>query len=166
MTITYSKMINNADEINIEDMQDPFKTAGLAVHAICAYDPNNKEIFFDMLSKLMGEAQEISNLMKSNINERMSQNDKWPYIGKSYFVGATPDNDYTPIEPLSIDVFDNPYSYQNEGYIRLLLRSGGADSERFITLRKMKDGRWVVWSDSILGLLVDIRKPESQNPWA
>ena len=104
--------------------------------------------------------------MKSNINERMSQNDKWSYIGKSYFVGATPDNDYTPIEPLSIDVFDNPYSYQNEGYIRLLLRSGGADSERFITLRKMKDGRWVVWSDSILGLLVDIRKPESQNLWA
>ena len=166
MTINYEKMINNADEINAEDMQNPFNTASLAVHAICAYDPNNTEVFFNMLSKLMGEAQEISNLMKSNINDRMKQNEKWPYIGKSYFVGATPDNDYTPMEPLTIEVFDNPYSYENEGYARLLLRSGGADAERPLTLRKMKDGRWVIWSDSIIGLLADIRKPESQNPWA
>ena len=166
MILEYSKILENADEINVEDMQDAFKTAGLAVHAISNYDPNNTEVFYNMLSKLMGEAQEISNLMKSSIDDRMKQNEKWPYIGKSYFTGATPENEYTPSEPLSIEVKDNPYSYENDGYARLLLHSGGADSDRFITLRKMKDGRWVIWSDSIIGLLTDIRKPESQNPWA
>ncbi len=166
MLLTYEKLIENVDEINQEDMQDAFKTAGMAVHAICNYNPENPEKFFNLLSKLMGEAQEISNLMKQSISDRMKQNEKWPYIGKSYFNGATPDNDYTPSMPLSIEVKDNPYSYTEEGYARLLLKSGGADTDRFITLRKMKDGRWVVWSDSIIGLLADIRKPESTNPWA
>ena len=166
MIISYEKIIETEDEISIEDMQDAFKTAGLAVHAICNYTPDDPEKFFNMLSKLMGEAQEVNNLMKSSINDRFKQNDKWPYIGKSYFVGATPENEYTPSTPLSIEVKDNPYSYKNEGYARLLLHSGGADSDRFITLRKMKDGRWVIWSDSIIALLADIRKPESQNPWA
>ena len=166
MVITYEKMIENEDEIKVEDMQDPFKTAGYAVHAICAYSPDNPERFYSMLTKLMGEAQEISNMMKSSINDRMKQNEKWPYIGKSYFVGATPENDYTPTMPISIEIKNNPYSYENEGYARLLLHSGGADSDRFITLRKMKDGRWVVWSDTIIGLLTDIKKPESSNPWA
>ena len=165
MLISYEKIIEK-DEIKVEDMQDPFKTAGLAVHTICNYTPENPDKFFDMLAVLMGEAQEVSNLMKASINDRMKQNDKWPYIGKSYFGGATPDNDYTPTTPLSIEVKDNPYSYENEGYARLLLHSGGADSDRILTLRKMKDGRWVIWSDSIIGLLADIRKPESQNPWA
>ena len=166
MIINYEKIIENEDEILTEDMMDAFKTAGLAVHAICNYTPENPEKFFNMLSKLMGEAQEVSNLMKSSINDRMKQNDKWKFIGKSYFMGASPDNDYTPSEPLSIEVKENPYSYENEGYARLLLHSGGADSDRIITIRKMKDGKWVIWSDSIIGLLTDIRKPESQNPWA
>ena len=166
MVITYEKLIEKEEDILTDDMMDAFKTAGLAVHAICNYTPDNPEKFFSMLKKLMGEAQELSNLMKQSINDRMKQNDKWNYIGKSYFAGATPDNEYTPALPLSIEIKENPYSYENEGYARLLLHSGGADSDRFITLRKMKDGRWVVWSDSIMGLLTDIRKPESQNPWA
>jgi hypothetical protein len=166
MFISYEKIINNENDFNLEDLQDAFKVAGYVVHAICNYTPENEEIFFNMLQFLMGPAQELSNLMKSSIKDRMNQNEKWPYIGKSYFKGATLDNDYTPSEPLTIEVNDNPYSYTNEGYARLLLKSGGADSERILTLRKMKDGRWVVWSDSIVGLLTDIRKPESTNPWA
>ena len=166
MVISYEKLIENENEISEEEMQDAFKTAGYVIHAICNYNPDNTDTFYSMLSKLMGEAQEISNLMKQSISDRMRQNEKWSFIGKSYFVGAVPDNDYTPSIPLSIEVKDNPYSYQEEGYARLLVHSGGADSDRFITLRKMKTGKWVLWSDTIIGLLSDIRKPESQNPWA
>jgi hypothetical protein len=96
----------------------------------------------------------------------MNEGDRLKYIGKSYFKGATPENDYTPSEPLEIEVNENPYSYQEEGYARLLLKSGGTDNERFVTLRKMKDGRYVLWSDSYKGLLAGIREPESSDPWA
>ena len=71
-----------------------------------------------------------------------------------------------PDKSYSVEVTEGPSSYVNEGYATLYLKSGGADSKRPITLRKKKDGNWVLWSDSILGLLSDIRKPENQNPWA
>ena len=117
-----------------------------------------------MLSYLMGDYQEFSNMLRSNIKDRMNQNDKSSYIGKSYFNGSTPENDYTPTS-FGIIVKENEYSNTDEGYLRLLLKSSGADSERFVTLRKAKDNNYYLWSDSIVGLLSDIRKPESQNPW-
>jgi len=104
-------------------------------------------------------------LLKQQISDRMNQNEKWKYIGKSYFVGSKPENNYEPTLPYEIEVSENPYSYSEAGYARLLLKSSGADNARPITLRKLKNGRWLLWSDSILGLLSDIRKPESENPW-
>lgn len=164
MEINFNNIINSLDEMKSIDRTNPYNVAALAIHAICNYC-EDKERFYDMLSYLMGEYQEVSNMMKSNINDRMSQNDKAPFIGKSYFVGSTPENDYTPTS-YSIIVKENDYSKPEEGYLRLLLKSGGADSERFITLRLAKDGNYYLWSDSIIGLLADIRKPESTNPWA
>ena len=61
---------------------------------------------------------------------------------------------------------ENPYSYENEGYVRLFVKSGGADSDRPVTVRKTKDGNYMLWSDTVMGLLSDIKKPESSNPWA
>ena len=61
--------------------------------------------------------------------------------------------------------FNAPSSYINDGYAVLYLKSGGADAKRPITLRIKKDGNWVLWSDSILGILSDIRPPEKDNPW-
>ena len=39
----------------------------------------------------------------------------------------------------------------------------GADSAREIVLREAKDGKWYLWDQFILS---DVRKPESENPWA
>ena len=119
-----------------------------------------------MIQELMGEHRPMSILFKQQIRDRMYQNDKYNFIGKSYFMGANPNNNYTPSTPLSIEVNENPYSYNNEGYVRLFVKSGGADHERPITLRKAKDGNYFLWSDSILGILADIRQPEKDNPWA
>lgn len=166
MIKNFNTIFKTAAELKTQDLTDPFNTAALAVHAICNYNPDAPQECIDMLQVLFGEAQPLSNLMISQIRDRMMQNEKWKFIGKSYFVGATNTNDYTPNMPLQIEVVDNPYSYQNEGFAVLYLHSGGADSLRPITLRKMKDGRWVIWSDTIMGILTDIRTPESQNPWA
>ena len=85
------------------------------------------------------------------------------YVPRSYFEGATPENDYTPSLPLKITVSENPYSYENQGYAKLFVRSGGADGLREIVLREAKDGKWYLWEQFILS---DIRQPESANPWA
>ena len=164
MRLNYEKMYNNVDEIKQIERNDPFVVAGLVVHAITAYS-KDKEKSIEMIQYLMDkDIQPISNLLIQEINDSMM--DKKDYIGKSYFVGATPDNNYEPSIPLSIDVEENPHSYETEGYVRLFLKSGGADNLRPITLRKTKDGRYLLFSDTVRGLLAGIRIPESENPWA
>ena len=166
MNIEFNRILTSVEELKEYDRTNQFNVAALFIHAICNYNPSDDTIFYDMLSYLMGPNQDISNMMKQNIKDRMMQNDKYPFIGKSYFIGSTPENDYTPDDTYTIVVKENPYSYENEGYARLFLKSGGADSERPITLRKAKDGNYYLWSDSIIGLLADIRQKESDNPWA
>ncbi|MBP0990232.1 MAG: hypothetical protein J5874_03530 [Oscillospiraceae bacterium] len=140
------------------ELSDPFETAALTVVALCLY-PADKELCFKMLEYLKGPAG-LSNMEKQFINDRFMDKD---YVPRSYFDGATPKNDYTPASPYTISVSSNPYSYDQEGMAKLFLTSGGADSPRPVSLRKAKDGKWYLW-DQIL--LSDIRKPESENPWA
>ena len=139
-------------------MATPFDTAAMTVLAFCFY-PENKELSLRMLDFLKGP-QPLSPMDKQFIRDRFMDKD---YVPRSYFDGATPDNNYLPAEPYTITVSSNPYSYQNEGYATLYIKSGGADSPRSVQLRKAKDGKWYMWEQFILA---DIRKPESINPWA
>ena len=68
--------------------------------------------------------------------------------------------------PENIEIKENPYTDVEDGYKRLFITSGGADSDRPITVRLAKDGNYYLWSDSFISALTDIRKPESSNPWA
>ena len=165
MIVNFEKILTTKNDLEKYDRTKPENVAALLVHVICNYEPNNTDNFYDMLQYLMGEFQEISPMMKQNIKDRMMQNEKYKFIGKSYFEGSTPENEYTPVS-YNVSVSENEYSRAENGYVRLLLKSGGADSLRFITVRLSKDGNYYVWSDSLIGLLTDIRKPESQNPWA
>lgn len=166
MKIEFSKIMSSKSELEKLDRTNPYNVVAMFANTICNYDVKDDSNFIEMLQYLMGDNQPISNLMKQQIKDRMTQNDKYGYIGKSYFEGATPDNDYTPSTPYVVNVTDNPYTDENEGYKRLFLKSGGADSERPVTVRLAKDGNYYIWSDSFMGLLSDIRKPESSNPWA
>ena len=85
------------------------------------------------------------------------------YVPFSYFNGATPDNNYTPDEPFTVTVESNPYSDDNEGYMKLFIKSGGADSAREVILRLKGDGQWLLWDQM---LLPDIRVPKNADPWA
>lgn len=163
MEIVFKKLYQSVDDMNDYEGTSPFEVAAQTVNVICSYDPSNTEPFYEMLKKLMGENQEISNHLKSNIKDRMV--DKYNYIGESYFKGATPENDYVASEPYTVVVEENPYSYDNEGYAKLYVKCNGADSPRPVTLRKQKDGKWVLWSDAIIPLLTGIRKPAKNDPW-
>lgn len=166
MFVKFDKIMDCKEDLELLDRANAFNVAAAAVHVFSNYDVNNSEKFYSMLQFLMGEFQPISVMMKQNIKDRMMQNNKYPFIGKSYFRGATPQNDYAPQIPYEVEVIENAYSDENEGYKRLLLKSGGADSPRPITLRLAKDGNYYIWSDSFMGLLADIRAIESNNPWA
>lgn len=76
-------------------LDTPFKTAALTVCALCAYGAD-KNIGLEMLNWLRGprplNGQEISFL-----NDRFR--DGKSYIPFSYFVGASPENGYTPASP-------------------------------------------------------------------
>ena len=159
--ITFSTLPDTLDGFKAlpeAKMDNPFGTAALTVLAFCFY-PENKDLSLQMLDFLRGP-RTLSVMDKQFIADRFRDKD---YVPRSYFEGATPNNNYLPSEPYSITVSENPYSYQNEGYATLYITSGGADSPRSVQLRLAKDGKWYLWEQY---LLADIRKPESENPWA
>ncbi len=159
--IVFSKLPDSLEEfmsLPQAAMATPFDTAALTVLALCFY-PKDRELSLSMLDSLRGP-RPMSEMDKQFIRDRFMDKD---YVPKSYFCGATPDNDYTPNEPYTIIVSENPYSYSQEGYAKLFLKSSGADSPREVTLRLAKDGKWYLWDQF---LLAGIREPESSNPWA
>ena len=96
---------------------------------------------------------------------------QWSYLvmawllcnGVCFFAGATPENNYTPTTPWTVRVHANPYSFQNEGWAILYLKSGGGDNERGIKLRqKPSTGQWFL---NDIQCLSDIRLPASENKW-
>ena len=63
-----------------------------------------------------------------------------------------------------INLLETETNLRREEETKLMdLRSGSADSPRQVPLRLAKDGKWYLWEQY---LLPDIRKPESENPWA
>ena len=141
------------------DLSTPFKAAALTVCALCAAAAD-EAVGVEMLNALRGP-RPLSVMEAQFLRDRLRGKH---YVPFSYFKGAVPGNDYTPDQPFTVTVEENPYSYQNEGYATLYLHSGGADSPRPVTLRQKGDGQWCLWEHS--GLLPDIRKPKSENPWA
>ena len=139
-------------------LSTPFDTAAMTVLALCFY-PEDRELSLSMLEYLRGP-RPMNQMEKQFIADRFRSKD---YVPRSYFAGAVPDNDYLPSEPYTITVQENQYSYEEDGFAKLFIPSGGADSPRPIKLRKAKDGKWYLWEQY---LLTDIRQPESSNPWA
>ena len=71
------------------------------------------------------------------------------YLPLAYFEGATPENGQD-LEP---------------GYLRVFLKTAGADSPRPMKLRqKASTGEWFLWEYS--SILSGIRIPAAEDPWA
>ena len=161
-TFTFAALPQNAAELAAlpeASMDNPFKTAALTVLAFCRFE-GSVEDCHEMLDFIRGPRGPLSPYDKQFIRDRLRGKE---YVARSYLGGTSPANDYQPSQPYTVTVFDDPYSYSNEGYAKLDIRSSGADTPRQVTLRKTKEGKWVLWDQF---LLPDIRQPESSNPWA
>ena len=88
------------------------------------------------------------------------------YLPLAYFEGATPENGYVPRQPYTLNVQSDPRPQDvEEGYIRVFLKTAGADSPRPMKLRcKPSTGEWFLWEYS--SILSGIRIPAAQDPWA
>ena len=142
-------------------LRQPEHTAALVVAALCRY-ATHREAGLQMLEYLQGP-KGLSVYDRQFLVDRFRDKD---YVPRSYFVGATPDNDYTPEKPYRLQFFENPYSRDQlgDGYLTLHIRSGGADSARQIKLRrKPSTGQWFLWEQFLLS---DIRRPAAADPWA
>ena len=156
-TFTFGSVPSSASEIRVPS--DPFETAALTVLVLCNYK-NNVAATIDMLNVLKGP-QPMSQYEIQFLKERLAGKEYKPY---SFFAGSSPENGYTPASPLRITVEDNPYSYQDQNYATLHIKSSGADSLRQVKLRcKPSTGEWFLWENMLLS---DIRIPVADDPWA
>ena len=161
-TFTFNSFPENLAQLQAlpeAELNTPFQAAALTVLALCAYGAD-KSIGIEMLNFLRGP-RPLSPHEISFLDDRF-RDGQW-YVPFSYFKGATPENDYTPKQPFTLEIESNSTSAVNEGYMKLILHSGGADNPRNLTLRMKGDGRWFLWEQF---LMVGIKTPKSQDPWA
>ena len=159
---TFQAIAQNVDQLKLlpeAKLDTPFKTAALTIVALCRYKDNVDDALA-MLDFLKGPEQ-VSPYEKQFYKERLTEKE---YIPFSYFDGATPQNGYTPSTPLTIEVYENPYSFDNEHWATLWVKSGGADNMRSIKFRqKPSTGEWFL---NDVQCLSEIRLPADKDPWA
>jgi len=139
-------------------LTSPFQAAALTVLALCRYCEDAK-IGIDMLNFLKGP-QPLSPYEQQFLRDRLTGKTYLPY---SFFAGSSPQNNYTPTKPLTIVVSEDPYSYAEDGYAKLLIQSSGADQARPVKLRRKGQTQWLLWEQFLLS---GIREPIENDPWA
>lgn len=161
-TITFNSLPTNIAELQAlpeASLDTPFKTAALALAVLCNYE-KNPAATVEMMNFLKGP-EPMSNYEQGFIKERLAG--KY-YKTFSFFAGATVENNYTPTQPYQITVEANPYSFNEENWATMYVKSAGADSPRPIKLRKKPStGQWFI---NEVQCLSDIRIPVAADPWA
>jgi len=160
-TFTFQGVPKSAAELSAlpeAALENPFQTAALTILALCHY-AENPQATIEMLNFLKGPVP-LSPYEQQFLRDRLSGK---AYVPVSFFAGTTPQNNYTPTQPLTVTVMDNLYSYAEEGYAKLLIQSSGADQARPIQLRRKGQGQWFLWEQFLLS---DVRQPVAEDPWA
>ena len=140
--------------------QDAQQVAAYAVAALARYETSPSDAIA-MLDALRGP-RPLNGMDKQFLQDRFRGKS---YLMRSYFQGATPQNNYTPGKPYTVEVQENAYTYQEAGYARFLITCGGADNPRPLTLRqKASTGEWFLWDYK--GVLSGIRTPLAEDPWS
>lgn len=149
-------MLRNLPESNL---QEPHYAAALLIPALYLW-PTNQSVALDMINFLKGP-QGLSTYEIQFIKERLRGKE---YLPSSYFVGTSPENGYKLTRPYTVIISTVPTSFDESGYVKLYLKSSGADSPRPIQIRKKESsGQWFLWDQMLLS---DIRVPASSDPWA
>ena len=88
------------------------------------------------------------------------------YLPLAYFEGATPQNGYKPNAPYVLNVLSDPRPQDIEpGYLRVFLKTAGADSPRPMKLRQ-KASTGECFMREYSSILSGIRIPAAEDPWA
>ncbi len=157
-TITLATLPTTAAQVS--PGTNAHQVAAYAIASLARYE-HDPEGAIAMLNVLRGP-RPVSEYDKQFMRERFRN---CPYIARSFFKGATPQNNYTPAQPYAVTVESTPYTYQEAGYAKFYLHSGGADNSRPIVLRqKGSTGEWFLWECN--NLLGQIRMPVKDDPWA
>lgn len=139
----------------------PEEVAALTVAALALY-PETPAETEKMLDFLRGP-RPLNGIDKQFIRDRFRGKE---YLMRSYLVGSTPENNYTPVQPYRVTVSENTYSRTQfvDGYLTLYVACSGADIPRPLKLRnKPSTGQWFLWEQQ---LLTGIRIPQVADPWA
>lgn len=139
-------------------LKEPHHAAALLIPALCMWGVKQSAAL-EMINFLKGPSP-LSQREIQFINERLRGKD---YLPSSFFEGATPENGYEPSKSYVVCVSTSPISFDESGYAKLYLKSGGADSPRPVQLRqKLSSGEWFLWEQMLLS---DIRPPVADDPW-
>lgn len=162
MTISFERIPATLDELKTlpeASLKEPEFGAALFVAAMMNYK-DDPAAAISMLEFLKGPAG-VSEYEKQFIRDRLS--DGKEYVVRSYFAGTTPENNYTPSVPFTVTP-EKDVASEQDGRVRVFMRSSGADSPRMIKMRlKASTGEWFIEEEMILS---DIRIPKEMDPWA
>ncbi len=161
MQVTLTKLPENLQEFKAAaqiGLSAPENTCALFLCALELYN-KNKEEGTEAMNMLRGP-RPMTPYDGQFLRDRLRGKE---YLPRAYFDGATPQNGYTPTS-FTLEVLPDPRPQDIEaGYIRVFLKTAGADSPRPIKLRQ-KGNEWFLWEYS--SVLSGIRIPAEQDPWA
>lgn len=162
MTIKFDKLPANLEELKAmpqASLNEPEYTAALFL-AVMMHYPVNKEETYEMLEFLKGPYG-LSTFEKQFLADRMA--DGQEYVVRSFFNGTSPENDYTPSMPYTVET-ERGFDQVIDGRMKIFISSSGADSKRHILLRhKPSTNQWFIEDQMLLAM---IRAPKSSDPWA
>lgn len=161
--VTFPSLPTNLEQLKAlpeASLTDPYAVAALSILALTPFATNREESIA-MLNFLKGP-DPLNPAEIQQISDRFM--DGKFYKVNSFFAGATPQNNYTPSKPYTVEVSVTPYSFENQGWAVMYLHSGGADNPRPVKLRqKPSTGQWFLVEIQYLG---DIRIPVAEDKWA
>ncbi len=162
MAVTFDTLPTTVEEFSAlaqGKLQNPENSCALFLCALNLYI-SDKDAGIKAVNLLRGP-RPLSNYDIQFLRDRLIEK---AYLPLAYFDGATPGNNYTPSKPYTLRLYADPRPQDCEGgYMRLYLKTAGADSPRPIKLRQKGD-EWFLWEYS--SILSGIRIPANEDPWA
>ena len=145
----------------MQDRTNPENTCALFLAALHVLTKNKQE-GYAAINELRGP-RPLSRYEEQFLWDRVY--DKL-YLPLVYFDGAAPGNNYTPAQPYTVTLYDDPRPQDmQQGYMRFYLKTSGADSPRAVMLRsKPSTGEWFLWEYP--AVMMGVRIPVNEDPWA